>query len=77
MVQGAVPLRDVDRELDLELDALDDSTTIGGLCIALAGGRIPKTGEKLPAMPGVLIEIVDASTRRVRAVRLRLSPAGD
>ncbi|MGQ0552717.1 MAG: hemolysin family protein [Planctomycetota bacterium] len=77
MVQGAVPLRDVDRELDLKLDALDDSTTIGGLCIALAGGRIPKTGEKLPAIPGVLIEIVDASTRRVRAVRLRLSPAGD
>jgi putative hemolysin len=74
IVQGAVPVRDVDREFDLDLASLGDATTMGGLCVALAGDRIPHAGEKLAAGEGVTLEVVDASPRRVRTVRLRIQP---
>jgi putative hemolysin len=74
LVQGTTALRDVDRELGLELDRIDDSTTLGGLCVALAGGRVPGAGERLPAEEQAEIEIVDASPRRVRLVRVRRRP---
>ncbi len=76
LVLGTCALRDVDRELDLELDELDDSTTMGGLCTALAGGRVPRAGESLAAGDQARLEIVEASPRRVRLVRVRrVAPA--
>ena len=71
LVLGTCALRDVDRELDLELDKLDDSTTMGGLCTALAGGRVPRGGETLTAGDEAKLEVVEASPRRVRLVRVR------
>lgn len=71
LVLGTSALRDVDRELDLELDTLDDSTTLGGLCVELAGGRVPRVGERLRAGSQAELEIVEASPRRVRLVRVR------
>jgi len=71
LVLGTCALRDVDRELDLELDKLDDSTTMGGLCAALAGGRVPRAGEALEAGAAARLEIVESSPRRVRLVRVR------
>ncbi|MCK6460736.1 MAG: hemolysin family protein [Planctomycetes bacterium] len=71
LVQGTTALRDVDRELSLELDKIDDSTTLGGLCVALAGGRVPRAGELLAAGEEAELEIIDASPRRVRVVRVR------
>ena len=74
MVQGMVPLRDINRELNLDLAEGDTWSTVGGLCIALAG-RIPETGHTLAAADGTTFEILDASARRVRVVRLRRPPA--
>lgn len=71
VVQGTTPLRDIDRELSLSLDSLDDSTTVGGLSVALAGGRVPAAGERLQAGSQAELEIIESSARRVRLVRVR------
>ena len=77
LVPGTVAIRDVNRELEIEIDETDEWTTIGGLCIELAGGRIPRTGESFTAGDGTRIEIVDATIRRVRMVRIHpLRPEG-
>jgi putative hemolysin len=76
VVQGSVPVRDVDRQFHLHLAALDDSTTMSGLCVALAEGRIPHAGETLDAGPDADIEVLDSSHTRVRTLRLRLRAAG-
>ncbi|MBL8863550.1 MAG: HlyC/CorC family transporter [Planctomycetes bacterium] len=70
LVQGTASIRDVNRALELELDEPDDVTTIGGLLVRLAGGRLPKKGEVLRA-EGVELEAADVSNRRVRSVRIR------
>ena len=71
LVLGTCALRDVDRALELELDKLDDATTMGGLCTGLAGGRVPRGGETLTAGDQAKLEVVEASPRRVRLVRVR------
>ena len=71
LVHGSVPLREVNRALDIELPEEGDFTTIAGLCLSLAG-RVPQTGESLTAPDGITLEIADASPRRVRAVRVRV-----
>jgi putative hemolysin len=75
LVAGATPIRDVNRELDLGLDEPEDWGTLGGLCTYLAGGRIPRSGERFRAKDGTELEIVDASARRIRLVRVRKSVA--
>jgi putative hemolysin len=70
LIPGTVAIRDVNRELEIEIDETEEWTTIGGLCIELAGGRIPRTGESFTAGDGSRIEIVEATIRRVRMVRI-------
>ena len=70
LVQGTASIRDVNRALELELEEPDDVTTISGLCVRIAGGRLPKRGEILPA-DGATLEAVEVSNRRVRSVRIR------
>lgn len=67
LVPGQTPLHEVTRVLDLDLPE-GDYATIGGLCLHLAG-RIPEMGDVL-STPGVTLEIVDASPRRIRCVRV-------
>jgi putative hemolysin len=74
LVSGAVPIRDVNRELDLNLPEEEGWSTVAGLCLALAG-RIPSAGEKIDVPNNVMLEIVDASPRRVRSVRIHPPPA--
>jgi putative hemolysin len=69
LVQGDTPLRDVNRELALELPEGEGFTTVAGLCVELAG-RIPHTGERLRAPDGTALEVTDATLRQVRAVRI-------
>ena len=69
---GTTPLRDLNRELGLALPE-GEWGTIAGLCLALAR-RIPSTGDRLDAGGGVVLEVIEASARRVRSVRLRLPP---
>ncbi|HMI85592.1 MAG TPA: hemolysin family protein, partial [Polyangiaceae bacterium] len=69
LVSGLAPVREVNRELDLELPE-GDYTTLAGLCLALAG-RIPTVGDTFTVADQAMLEIVDASSRRVRSVRVR------
>ena len=73
IVQGTVPIRDANRELPVELPEGDNWSTIGGLCVGLAG-RIPETGHHVVTDDGTTLEILDASPRRVRLVRVRPAP---
>jgi putative hemolysin len=68
-VRGDAPIREVNRALDLELPEGDGYTTVAGLCIALAGA-VPERGARLRAADGTEIEVLEASPRLVRLVRL-------
>ena len=70
LVVASTPIRDINRELGLALEEPVDCTTIGGLCLLLSGGRIPRTGEELRTESGVRLKVVDATARRVRSVRI-------
>ncbi|MET0386681.1 MAG: hemolysin family protein [Polyangiales bacterium] len=69
VVSGLVPVREVNRELGLQLPEDGDFSTIAGLCLSVSG-RIPKTGEHLQVNEHITLEVVDASPRRVRSVRV-------
>ncbi len=68
-VRGDAPIREVNRELGLNLPEGRDYSTVGGLCIALAGG-IPASGAHLAAPDGSAIEVLEATPRQVRLVRI-------
>jgi putative hemolysin len=70
LVPGWAPIRKVNRLLGIALPIARDSTTIAGLCMALALA-IPPVGTRLAAIDGTSIEVVDASPRRVRMVRIQ------
>jgi putative hemolysin len=69
LVRGELPIRDVNRELAIDLPEGDDYTTIAGLVIALAGA-VPERGAKVDAGGGVTLEVVEATPRAVRSVRI-------
>jgi putative hemolysin len=71
IVSGITPVREVNRALDIELPEDGDYNTIAGLCLALAQG-VPKPGDTF-TVEDITLEIVDASARRIRAVRVRPS----
>jgi putative hemolysin len=73
LVRGEAPIREVNRALSLDLPEGEDYTTVAGLCIALAGA-VPERGAHLRAADGTELEIVDASPRLVRLVRIRPPP---
>jgi putative hemolysin len=73
VVDGTTPIRELNRDLELELPEGDSWTTVGGLCIALSG-MIPPAGVKLTAEDGTRLEILEASPRRVKRVRLHPAP---
>jgi putative hemolysin len=69
VIQGMTPIRDANRMLPFELPAGDEYATVAGLCSHVAG-EIPQTGRTIPLSDGVSLEIVDATMRRVRWVRV-------
>lgn len=69
LVLGDVPVRTVNRELDLDLPEGESWSTIAGLCLELAG-RIPGLGERFTAPDGTTMEIVEATPRHIRVVRV-------
>jgi putative hemolysin len=69
LVLGATQVRDVNRALDIDLPEGESFSTIAGLCIELAGW-IPKPGTRLTTKDGIVLEVVEASPRRVRSVRV-------
>ena len=74
VVQAIMPIRDVNRALDLDLPEGDGWSTVAGLCIHLAG-RIPEKGERLVAPDRTGLEVLEASARRVRLVRIMPPPS--
>jgi putative hemolysin len=73
LVRGEVPIRDVNRELDLDLPEGEGWTTLAGLSMSLCRG-IPQRGARLQAGP-VTLEVVDATPTVVRLVRI--TPPGN
>lgn len=69
VVQAIAPIRDVNRALEIDLPEGAGWSTVAGLCIHIAG-RIPEKGTQLQAEDGSSIEILEASERRVRLVRI-------
>jgi putative hemolysin len=70
VVQGGVPVREVNRALELDLPTEESFSTIAGLVLHLAQA-IPATGTRLTAPDGTVLEVVDATPQHVRAVRVR------
>lgn len=70
LVPAALPVRDVNRALGLQLPDDGDYNTLAGLCIALFG-RIPCAGERRRLPRGVELEIVSAGPRAIGSVRVR------
>ena len=71
LVEGRAPLHELERALHIHLPEGESFATIAGLCLFLADG-IPSVGAQLDPGGGMQIEVVDASVRRVRRIRLRL-----
>jgi putative hemolysin len=69
IVRGDAPVREVNRELGLELAEGEGATTIAGLCGKLGGG-IPNRNARLAAEDGTVIVVLEASTRAVKRVRI-------
>jgi putative hemolysin len=76
LVQGWAAVRKVNRDLHLDLPVGKDRTTIAGLCMSLAQA-IPQAGEKLHTDNGTVLEVIEASPRRVRRVRIHPVAEGD
>ena len=74
LVPGWSAVRDLNRELRLDLPESDESTTVAGLVLELAG-RIPLAGERFPLEDGSVLEAAEASPRQVRAVRIHPPPS--
>ena len=74
LVPGWVPTRKVNRTLHTTLPISRESTTIAGLCMAIALA-VPPVGSRLTTPDGTRLEIVDASPRRVRMVRVHRKDA--
>ena len=73
LVKGSARLHTLERSLDLSFPD-GDYSTIAGLCIAEAG-RIPARGEVVTLADGMRLEVVDASPRVVRSIRIHPAKA--
>ncbi len=73
VVVGAAEVRELNRALGMELPEDKAWRTVAGLCLALVK-HIPVKGERLATANGYVLEVVDASPRRVRAVRVFRPP---
>lgn len=75
-VAGWVPIRTVNRALGTALPIAREHTTMAGLCMALALA-VPPAGTRLHAPDGTTIDVLDASPKRVRMVRVLHHPRHD
>jgi len=73
VVRGDAPIREVNRDLEIDLPEGDGYSTVAGLCIALAGG-IPAPGARLETHAGAVLEVIEATPRQVRRVRITAAP---
>jgi putative hemolysin len=77
LIQGATPVHEINRELDIALPLGPGWSTLAGLLINEAQ-RIPEPGTRIALESGVEAEVVDTDPTRILAVRLRIpTSAGD
>ncbi|GAO04702.1 hypothetical protein PSR1_03597 [Anaeromyxobacter sp. PSR-1] len=76
VVRGDAPIREVNRALHLDLPEGEGYTTVAGLVIAVAGA-MPERGARLRLADGTEAEVVEATPRVVRRVRLVPPPPGE
>jgi putative hemolysin len=69
-VAGAMPLRDLNRKLEVELPEGDGYSTLGGLCMVLAE-RVPTAGQNLQSPDGTALLVLAATARQVLFVRVQ------
>lgn len=69
---GQTPIHEVNRALNIELPETETFSTIAGLILE-AAGRIPEKGDVVH-VPGFALEVVDASRRRIKQVRIVREP---
>ena len=74
VVPGDSLVRELNRDLSMRLPESEDWTTIAGLCVSHLG-RIPAQHDRVELKDVAVVEVVDASPRRVRAVRITPTPA--
>ena len=74
IVRGDTPIREVNRELGIELDEPTGVTSMAGLTHALAGG-IPNRNARLAGGDGTVLVVLDATSRAVKRVRV-IPPGG-
>jgi putative hemolysin len=75
VVQGTVPVREVNTVLGLDLPVPEGGSTISWLCVTLANARIPVRGERFTLPDQTVLEVLESSARRVRQVRVLRAPA--
>jgi magnesium and cobalt transporter len=79
LAQAKTPLEEFEAEIGMNLtahDAIDEEEvdTLGGLVFMLAG-HVPARGEIIRHPDGPEFEVVDADPRRIKRLRVRLTPA--
>ena len=72
LVSGHAPVREVNRALELSLPEGEAYTTVAGLCLAVTGA-VPERGARVE-VPGASLEVLEATPRVVRLVRIRRAP---
>jgi len=70
VVRGTTPVHQLNRELDLDLPTGPEWSTLAGLVMAVAG-KIPERNERITLPDGIEVEILDATARGVRLLRVR------
>ncbi|MGI6245990.1 MAG: hemolysin family protein [Pseudochelatococcus sp.] len=74
VIDARAMLEEVSQAIGLDLDAIEvaeEVDTIGGLIVTLAG-RVPDIGERIPGPYGLVFDILDADSRRLKRLRLSL-----
>jgi putative hemolysin len=69
VVRGDTQIREVNREIDVDLGEPVGATTMAGLCHALAGG-IPNRNARLAASDGSVLVVLEATPRVVKRIRV-------
>jgi CBS domain containing-hemolysin-like protein len=75
VVDARTPIDDFEDQVGQILSEQErqDSDTLAGLVFTLAS-RIPARGEKIPHSSGIMFEILDADTRRIKRLRVHNLP---
>jgi putative hemolysin len=74
LVRADTPVQEVNRVLGLELAVSPEYTTLGGLLMH-ESGTILKPGEVVQLHDDVSVEVVEATSRQIKRVRIRLPRA--